>query len=157
MSLKLVPPSSPRTSRTKTCALVAFRIVRTVQTKAAQVPCVPLQARKDVAAASRESGNASPNVLEPVKLMTGLMIFPDVALILAKLPRRLMLKALHHDVALDLAVSVLTLIVHWGTFSGVMAATVAGLLTSLMTSGAKRLFGSISGNRYVPGILNLKV
>jgi len=106
MSLKLVPPSSPRTSRTKTCALVAFRIVRTVQTKAAQVPCVPLQARKDVAAASRESGNASPNVLEPVKLMTGLMIFPDVALILAKLPRRLMLRALHHDVALDLAVSI---------------------------------------------------
>ena len=58
-------------------------------------------------------------------LTTGLMIFMGVALILAKLPRRLMLKALHHDVALDVAVSVLTLIVHWGTFSGVMAATVA--------------------------------
>jgi hypothetical protein len=38
--------------------------------------------------------------------MTGIMIFLDVALILAKLPRRLMLKALHHDVALDLAVSI---------------------------------------------------
>ena len=90
-------------------------------------------------------------------LMTGIMVFLGVALILAKLPRRLMLKALHHDVALDLAVSVLTLIVHWGTFSGVMAATVAGLMTSLMTSGAKRLFGYISGNRYIPGFLNLKV
>ena len=90
-------------------------------------------------------------------LATGFMIFLSVVLILAKLPRRLMLKALHHDVALDLAVSVLVLVIHWGTFSGVMAATVAGLLTSLMTSGAKRLFGYISGNRYVPGILNLKV
>ena len=90
-------------------------------------------------------------------LMTGIMIFMGVALILAKLPRRLMLKVLHHDLWLDLAVSVLTLILHWGTFSGVMAATVAGLMTSLMTSGAKRLFGSISGNRYVPGFLNLKV
>ena len=90
-------------------------------------------------------------------LMTGLMIFLGVALILAKLPRRLMLKALHHDVALDLTVSVLTLFLHWGSFSGVMAATVAGLLTSLMSSGAKRLFCSISGNRDVPGILNLKV
>ena len=39
-------------------------------------------------------------------LMIGIMIFLDVALILAKLPRRLMLKALHHDVALDLAVSI---------------------------------------------------
>jgi hypothetical protein len=62
MSLKLVPPSSPRTSRTKTCALVAFRAIRIVQAKAAQVPCVLLQARNDVAAAWRESGNASPNV-----------------------------------------------------------------------------------------------
>ena len=90
-------------------------------------------------------------------LMTGLMIFMGVALILAKLPRRLMLKALHHDVALDLAVSILTLFLHWGSFSGVMAATVAGLLTSLMTSGLKRIFGYVDGNRYVPGILNLKV
>jgi|KBSMisStaDraftv2_1062788.scaffolds.fasta_scaffold13316_3 hypothetical protein len=90
-------------------------------------------------------------------LATGFMIFLSVVLILAKLPRRLMLKALHHDVALDLAVSILVLVIHWGTFSGVMAATVAGLMTSLMTSGAKRLFGYIDGNRYVPGFLNLKV
>ena len=90
-------------------------------------------------------------------LMTGLMVFLGVALILAKLPRRMMLKALHHDVALDLLVSCLVLVVHWGTFSGVMAATVAGLLTSLATSGAKRCFGYIDGKNYVPGVLNLKV
>jgi nucleoside permease NupC len=90
-------------------------------------------------------------------LMTGLMVFLGVALILAKLPRRLMLKALNHDVALDLLVSALVLIIHWGTFSGVMAATIAGLLTSLATSGARRLFGYIHGKRYVAGILTLKV
>jgi len=38
--------------------------------------------------------------------MTGIMVFLGVALILAKLARRLMLKALHHDAALDLAVSI---------------------------------------------------
>ena len=90
-------------------------------------------------------------------LMTGLMVFLGVALILAKLPRRMMLKALHHDVALDLTVSAIVLAIHFGTFSGVMAATVAGLLTSLATSGAKRLFGYIDGKNYVPGVLNLKV
>ena len=90
-------------------------------------------------------------------LMTGLMVFLGVALILAKLPRRLMLKALHHDVALDLMVSAIVLAVHFGTFSGVMAATVAGLLMSLATSAAKRLFGYIDGKNYVPGVLNLKV
>ena len=90
-------------------------------------------------------------------LTTGLMVFLGVALILVKLPRRLMLKALHHDVALDLTVSALTLAVHWGSFSGIMAATVAGLMTSLATSGAKRLFGHIQGGRYFPGVLHLKV
>jgi nucleoside permease NupC len=90
-------------------------------------------------------------------LMTGLMVFLGVALILAKLPRRLMLKALHHDVAIDLGVSAIVLLIHFGTFSGVMAATIAGLLTSLATSGAKRLFGYIHGNRYVPGVLHLRV
>ena len=90
-------------------------------------------------------------------LMTGLMVFLGIALILAKLPRRLMLKALHHDVALDLLVSLMVLVIHWGTFSGVMAATVAGLLMSLATSAAKRLFGYIDGKNYVPGVLNLKV
>ena len=90
-------------------------------------------------------------------LMTGLMVFLGVALILAKLPRRMMLKALNHDVALDLTVSAIVLAIHFGTFSGVMAATVAGLLMSLATSAAKRLFGYIDGKNYVPGVLNLKV
>lgn len=88
---------------------------------------------------------------------TGFLVFLGVALILWKLPRRLMLKALNHDVALDLLVSAIVLFLHFGTFSGVMAATIAGLMTSLATSGAKRLFGYIQNNRYVPGVLHLKV
>ena len=62
MGLKLVPPRTPRPSRTKACALVAFRVVRIVQAKAARVPGVLAQARNDVVSAWRESGNASPNV-----------------------------------------------------------------------------------------------
>jgi nucleoside permease NupC len=85
------------------------------------------------------------------------MVFLGLALILAKLPRRLLLKALNHTLAIDLLVSSLTLLIHWGTFSGVMAATVAGLLTSLATSGAKRLFGHMQGNRYFPGVFHISV
>jgi hypothetical protein len=62
MALKLVPSASPRNSRTKTCALCAFRVVRLVQAKAAQVPCVLLQARNDVVTAWRESADSVPNV-----------------------------------------------------------------------------------------------
>jgi nucleoside permease NupC len=90
-------------------------------------------------------------------IATGLVVFLSVALILIKLPRRLMLRALHHDVAIDLLVSVIVLCLHWGTFSGVMAATFAGLLTSVATSALKRLFGYIDQDGYRRGILNLKV
>lgn len=90
-------------------------------------------------------------------LTTGFTIFLGVALILAKLPRRTMLRVLKHDLLLDVAVSLITLLIHWGTFSGVMAATVAGLLTSIATSSFKRLVGYIDGDTYFPGRLRLDV
>jgi hypothetical protein len=88
-------------------------------------------------------------------LLTGLTVFVGVLLILIKLPRRMMLRALNNPLAIDLLVSVVTLVIHWGSFSGVMAATVAGLLTSLATSAARRLIGYHDGKRYYPGVLNL--
>jgi energy-coupling factor transporter transmembrane protein EcfT len=51
-------------------------------------------------------------------LATGFLIFTGVALILAKLPRRTMLRVLKHDLLLDIAVSLITLMIHWGTFDG---------------------------------------
>jgi nucleoside permease NupC len=86
---------------------------------------------------------------------TGFAIFAGVALLLVKLRRRWMLRALNHDLAIDIAVTVVTLAVHWGTFSGVMAATIAGLLTSVATTMAKRLFGYIRGGVYHPGLFYL--
>lgn len=90
-------------------------------------------------------------------LATGFMIFLGVGLIFAKLPRRTMLKALKHDLKIDLAVTALVLIIHWGTFSGVMAATVAGLMTSLATSGLKSLIGYVDNGTYYPGRIRLDV
>lgn len=88
-------------------------------------------------------------------LFTGFVVFGAGALILAKLKRRWLLRALNHDLVLDVVVTAATLALHWGTFSGVMAATVAGLLNSLATGAAKRLVGYIQGNTYYPGIFYL--
>jgi NhaP-type Na+/H+ or K+/H+ antiporter len=68
-----------------------------------------------------------------------------------------MLRLLHHDMLLDVMVTLIVLAIHFGTFSGVMAATVAGLLTSIGTSAAKRLVGHMAGDHYVPGYIHLKV
>jgi hypothetical protein len=88
---------------------------------------------------------------------TGSAVFLALLLILAKLPRRLLLRLLRYDIALDVGVTLLVMFVHWGSFDGVMAATVAGLMTSFATSAAKRLFGHIKGDRYFPGVFHLKL
>ncbi len=90
-------------------------------------------------------------------LMTGFTIFLGVGLLLVKLPRRTALRVLKHDLALDVAVTLLVLIIHFGTFAGIMGATVAGLLMSLATSAAKRLIGYVDGNVYYPGRIRLDV
>ena len=88
---------------------------------------------------------------------TGLAIFLGLVFIFIKLPRRTMLRWLRFDILLDLAVTVIVLVVHFGTFSGVMAATFAGLLTSVGTSLAKRVFGYIQGDQYFPGLIRLSL
>ncbi|WP_210546105.1 hypothetical protein [Rhodoferax sp. PAMC 29310] len=89
--------------------------------------------------------------------ITGFAIFLGLVFIFIKLPRRTMLRWLNYDVVLDVAVTLIVLVVHFGTFSGVMAATFAGLLTSVGTSLAKRAFGHIKGDLYYPGLIRLKV
>ena len=88
---------------------------------------------------------------------TGLAIFLGLVFIFIKLPRRTMLRWLRYDVVLDVAVTLLVLAVHWGSFAGIMAATFAGLLTSVGTTLAKRLFGHIAGDHYFPGLIRLAV
>ena len=88
---------------------------------------------------------------------TGAAIFLGLVFIFIKLPRRTMLRWLRYDILLDLAVTLIVLVVHFGTFSGVMAATFAGLLTSVGTSLAKRVFGYIQSDQYFPGVIRLKL
>jgi nucleoside permease NupC len=90
-------------------------------------------------------------------LTTGFTVFLGMALLMAKLPRRILLRALKNDLAIDLTVTALVFLIHWGTFSGLMAATVAGLFTSFATSGLKTLFGYIDGDTYYPGRIRLAV
>ncbi len=85
----------------------------------------------------------------------GLLIFGGVVLLLIKLPTHWLLRLLGYSLALDLAVSGITLVIHWGTFSGVMAATIAGLCTSLATGLMRRSIGYIHRGRYYPGLINL--
>lgn len=88
---------------------------------------------------------------------TGIAIFLSLVFIFIKLPKRILLRALRYDLFLDVAVTVMVLCIHWGSFEGVMAATFAGLMTSAPTTAAKRLFGYIKDGQYFPGVIHLSV
>lgn len=89
-------------------------------------------------------------------LASGLFVFLSVLLIFFKLSRHTQLRLLGRPLLLDLTVASLTLLVHWGTFTGIMAATIAGLLVSLSTSLARRVFGYVKGGKYYPGRLQIR-
>ena len=82
---------------------------------------------------------------------SGIIIFLGMLLLGIKLPKKTSLKLLGHPMALDLGVSVLAYVLHYGTFSGIMAAAVAGLMCSGFTSVARYAFGYIEGKKYYPG------
>ena len=67
---------------------------------------------------------------------SGVIIFFGMLLLGIKLPKKVSLKLLGRPLALDLGVSVLAYIMHYGTFSGIMA-----LYYAVMA----RLLGGIHG------------
>jgi hypothetical protein len=88
---------------------------------------------------------------------SGVIIFLGLLLIFVKLPRSWALRILAYPLALDVIVSVVAYALHWGTFSGVMAAAVAGLMCSGFTTVGRHLFGWIDGDGYHRGVFPVSV
>ena len=82
---------------------------------------------------------------------SGVIIFLGMLLLGLKLKAKTSLALLGHPLALDFGVSALAFAMHYGTFSGVMAAAVAGLMCSGFTSLARYAFGYIRDGKYYPG------
>ena len=82
---------------------------------------------------------------------SGVIIFLGMLLLGLKLKAKTSLTLLGHPLALDFSVSAIALIMHYGTFSGVMAAAVAGLMCSGFTSAARYAVGYIKNGKYYHG------
>lgn len=82
---------------------------------------------------------------------SGVIIFLGMLLLGLKLKAKTSLTLLGYPLALDFGVSALAFVMHYGTFSGVMAAAVAGLMCSGFTAVARYTFGYIKTGKYIPG------
>ena len=82
---------------------------------------------------------------------SGFVLVLGLVFIFWKLPRKTALWLLGHDMWVDITVVIVMTIVHFGTFTGLMAAAFAGLLCSGFTTTAKWAFGYIKSGTYTPG------
>lgn len=89
-------------------------------------------------------------------LEAGFLVGLGLTITFLKLSWRARLRMLSHPVAMDIAVFTLLVLLHWGTFSGVMAATVGALMCSLLLSLGRVMFGYFNKGRYVPGRIVVK-
>lgn len=72
---------------------------------------------------------------------SGIIIFVGLLLLFIKLPHQWRLRLLGIPLALDITVSIMAYVLHWGTFTGVMAAAVAGLMCSGFTMLGRKIYG----------------
>lgn len=74
-----------------------------------------------------------------------------IFVLLLRLPRRLCQHMLGHHALLDFSFTALMLWMHWGTATGVFAATFAGLCASAAITFARRVLGYRVGKSFTPG------
>lgn len=88
---------------------------------------------------------------------SGMIIFLGLLLLFIKLPSKAVLRILNYPLLFDLVVSGVAYTLHWGTFTGVMAAAVAGLMCSGFTLLGRWLVGYIDAGIYYPGYFRLRL
>lgn len=88
-------------------------------------------------------------------LEMGIVVALGLLVVLAKLPWRMKLRVISNPILADASIFIFLTMIHWGTFSGVMVATVGALFCSITLSIAKWAVGSVVNGRYVPGHFNM--
>ena len=85
----------------------------------------------------------------------GVVVGLGLLVSLVKMNWKWRMHLLSNPVMMDLIIFTALMLLHWGTFSGVMVATVGALTCSLTLSGARWLYGHVEGGTYVPGYFDV--
>lgn len=88
-------------------------------------------------------------------LEMGFLVALGLFVMLAKLSWHRKLWMTSHPLFMDLTTFAVLTLLHWGTFSGVMAATVGALFCSIILSLARRVIGFVDKGKYVRGFMDV--
>lgn len=87
---------------------------------------------------------------------SGLIVGIALLFTMAKMTWYWKLRLLSNPFIVDVVVFAFLCILHWGTFSGVMAATVGAMVCSLVLSAGRKLYGYKNKlGDYTPGYFNI--
>lgn len=81
----------------------------------------------------------------------GFIVALGLLVTFAKLSWKGRMWMLSHPLLMDVSIFALLCFLHWGTYSGVMVATIGALMCSLVLGAGRKLFGFMKAGRYVPG------
>jgi hypothetical protein len=86
---------------------------------------------------------------------SGAVVCLGLVMWFSKCSWRTRMMLLSHPLAVDILVFTILTILHWGTFSGVMAATVGALMTSVLLTAGRKSFGYMENGKYIRGMWDI--
>jgi hypothetical protein len=87
-------------------------------------------------------------------LETGTVVFFSLIILFWRLPKGARLWLLGHPIWLELPLAVLAYALHYGTFSGMMAAATAACICFVFVQLGRHLVGYRRGGTFVRGVLS---
>ena len=87
---------------------------------------------------------------------SGTVVFLSLIVMCFWMPKRTLLWFFGHPVWLELPFGLMAYALHYGTFSGMMAAATACVFVAAFTKGGRYFVGSIKNGAYEPGKFIMK-
>lgn len=86
-------------------------------------------------------------------LETGMLVFFSLVIFLWQVPRGLRLWLMGHPFWFEVPFSILAYLLHWGTFSGMMAAATAACICHVFVLWHRHFLGYIRAGHFQKGVL----
>jgi len=85
----------------------------------------------------------------------GLVVGIALLFTMSKMNWRWKMRVLSNPLLVDLMVLAALLILHWGSYSGVMIATFGAMACSVILAAGRKAYGHIENGVYVPGVMDV--
>jgi hypothetical protein len=85
----------------------------------------------------------------------GLIVGIALLISMAKMNWYWRLKVLSNPLLMDAIIFAFLIVIHWGTFSGVMVATIGAFACSVLLAGGRKAFGYYEKGERVPGVIDI--